>query len=642
MTRTVNSRAWMANDYLISDVNIKLNLTDLNYATFTCPARLVAANSVIIRYEEQIVFRGTVSQCKKMNRTIDGMAAYDVEAVEIAAELKTKYVNTASIPGLYIRNDNNDKTLGSIVTMILDAGGCYDWQDVSDDTTKRLEQVTYAGLSDDIPSIGFSSCSVFNALRRVVTDIFGLGLWFDYENGNKRIRYGEHNSSATGFPVPNDIRVLEKSVNSNVDGIIMYGLDKSTYVTCGTLTPTGEIPYPKIMAFRYAEATSTSELNWMAAKVFADKNQISYRYEVEFPAGWYNVREGDLMELSDSLIGLGSVVGGHGVKDVQFLQEKTVVGIGASAVTIFDIMAEKLAIVDNDILMYTPYTIDTGLFTLTSGVGSDVFGPIVTIGGQDIGGNDIFFIEGKTLMDNVSAMVYLEDLNDEGTGFTVFGIGAATDSVTIGASPATISYEEALDPDWFPWDWQWVEITVSYIMSDINTSGSIIAWDLDWPGCEVKEDGTSYQTVASVRRTVTHKWWVGQTYGAELMVLGATTNYPTFTMTHEGSGTDVTIESLSVNIVWYYDVGLGSGSLASAPTVDMQILEADKATVVMPWFTVYDSAATGDYIGRVFDLDLNGATGGHYFQLKMKNNASVSCRVTGSYIAFDEHTNIEA
>jgi hypothetical protein len=635
MTNTVlaNYRIWTANSYQVKDVDIKLNLIGLNYATFTCPVRIEAPNAVTITYENQDVFSGTVSQCKRLNRTIDGITVYDIEAVEYAAELQTKYVTTASTTGLYIRNDQTEKkTLGYLIGLILSSGGATDWVDVSDASTKALTQVTYDDGDVDIPSFGFSTCTVYNALKRIIVDIFGLGLWFEYTDGQKRLRYGENNSTATGFPIPTSIKVTEKAVNGNIDGIVVYGQDKSIYVTMGNMAG-------KVMAFRYATATSTSELNGIAARVFADKNQVSYRYEIEFPAGWYNVREGDLITIGDSSIGLNTEA--HGVKDVRFTMTKTTVSIGAAAVTIFDIMAEKLAIVDNDILYFTQYDIDTGLFTVNpASGGAGEWGTTVTVGGEDGG----FFVEGKTLMDNITIYPYFEDA-DSGAGTTVFSIGAATSSVTVGATAATLSYAGVLDPDWFPWDWQWVTIEARYSMSSVNASGSIIAWDLNWPGVNLTEDGTDYQTLSTVRGTSIHRWYIGQTYGAELNVGGVETNYPVFTMTHEGSGTSVTILDLVVNIIWHYDVGGGSGSLTSAPTAELQVVDADgtacKINDEYGWTVIFDSANPSAYTSASYDVDTNGATGAHYFKVRMKNDAAVNCQITGSYIAFDEQTTIE-
>mgnify|MGYP001423330714 CR=1 FL=1 len=621
--------AWTANDtILIDDVDINLKLVDLNYATFISPSQINVDDVVTIRFNDQRVFYGKVSQCKKLTRTVDTTARFEIEVVEYAEQLKYKYLIDGQYSGMFIVN-NGTKKLGDYVAQIIANTG---WQDVSDAEYKNLTQVSGGGESGNIPSMGFSVCSVYSALQRLVVNIFGLGLWFEYpESGQLYIRYGEVNKTAEGFPVPTNIKLVEKNIDCAVTGIVVYGDDNKLRVAKGNLNPTVG---GRVIAYRYSQCQNEDELTWIAQRIYEDRMNISYRYEVEFPAGWYNVREGDVIYIYDNITGLPNNVNGHGVKDVRVSTEKTVLGLGAKAVTIFDIYSDRLRIIDGDLLAYSPVAFDTGYCQVACASATTEYGAEVV---------SKFIPAGETFLGDFIVFPYIID-NDSYGGYTVFGIGAGASSVeVIGAgSSAAITFEEAMDTDWFPWTWKYAEIEVSYIFSEDNTQGAEVAWDCIFAATNgatqsllpVITDGLQYQTATSYRRTMTHRWRVGESTNTPWC-------FPYITMTNAGTTDSVKILDFSVSLAIHYDVPYSQGQLSYDVVVQAR-LDAGE------WFTIFDFTNPTPYVNAYYNLSkMYGLTNSnftmneeHAISFRAMGNGNVLCGLKGSFLAFDEKTKI--
>lgn len=625
---------------LIDEVTVKLNLNDLNYATFISPIQINVNDMVSVYYNETLVFYGKVSQCKKLTRTVDTTARFDIELVEFAEELKYKYMIDDTYSARYITNSKSKRrVLGEYVSEILHGTG---YIDISEEDYYGAFIVTGGESEDYIPPAGFSVCTVYSALNRIVCKIFGFGIWFEYDarTGEKRIRYGEVNKTASGYPVPTNITLHQKAIDYNVDGIVVYNDDNSLSVSRGNIT--GD----RVLAYRYSKCQNLDELKWIAQRIFEDRENISYRYEIEFPAGWYNIHEGDEIRIGDSLTGLE--VTRHGVKDVTFKQEKTIVGIGSNAVTVFDIYSDRLRIIDGDILAYDPKDFDTGYVTVVSGTAD--YGAAASV--DFMLGGTVFLgelIVGREIIDG-----------DSDRGYTVFSIGATDSEVTIGSTPVTISFAEAMDEDWFPWDWHYAEIVVQYIFDSNNEAGSEVEWNCIWTedgeteSLPLVSDGIDYQTASSIRRTITHKWFISQQTGVRF-------GYPLLTLTNTGTSSSFNLQDVAVNLVIHYTV-TGEDVLSEDVIVEAKLDDYD-------WFTIWDyneiagatqgeidlyCAATYD-LAEMFDLeddnfkigiissddtDQEKANKRHTISFRSMGTGDVKCRLLGSYLAFNEKTEI--
>lgn len=625
-TVLASTQAWTANDVLISDPCITLSLKDLNYATFLSSTAIAVNESVTIKYGNKVVFEGKCSQCKGLSRTIDMIAKYDIELVEFAEELKYKYLMTNTYNAVFILNSNtNDKkTLGEIVGYILEGTG---WTDSSDPIWKSTPYIK--GTSDMIPSMGFGVCSVYNALNRIIVDVFGMGLWFDYTNGTKSIRYGEYNKNATGYPIPTNIKLLEKDIDTNITGIVVYGDDNTLRASAGSITG------GRVIAYRYTQCQSVSELQYIANKIYDDRKNITARHEIEFPAGWYNIREGDHIIISDTLTGLGVTATGHGVKDVKITTEKTVVGIGAGQVTVFDLYSSRLSIIDGDVLTANPIGFDSGLIPLMSAASADVWGNTVS---------GTYDFEGKTFLGDFIVAPTIYDRYTTG-GYTTLGFGT---SAATAAVPCTIDFDGVIDSALWISSWKYVEIELTYVFDPDNTAtGAEIEWTCVWPGLTVNSDNLEYQSASVSARTLIHRWRINETAGAQY-------SFPTLTGTLK-SGANATLLDLACTITIHYDAPTISGTLSHNVIVQTQIDGQSE------WVTLFDYTNAEAYTNAEYNLatiyGLNNVNFPLYnyttnkaipytFNFRCKGSASgggvaeIMCGISGSYLAFEYSTKI--
>ncbi len=653
MTHTLNDyKIYTVNSKVISDFVLYKRLTDLNYANFTSPVYISSGTEIVIKYLDiDEVFTGKVTQCRKVARTVNDIAQYEIEAVELAEELTNIYITDTTYTGLYINNVKKTKTLGDFVGHIINGT---EWSDVSDYTYKSTTIVSGGASEDAIPSMGFSTCTVWTALQRLIVTIFNYGLWFEYPAGNKALRYGEFNKEIQSgeYPTPINITMQENSTNYNIDGIVVYGADPSLYHYYGDISKGG-----KVVAYKYMGCNSMEELKWVAKKVYEDRSTPRIRYEIEFPAGYYKVNEGDRIHIYDTSVNLAYNKEGYGVKDVQIRDDKTIVGIGSTDLTIFDILNDRLNVIDGGILSYAPveFESDGYINVFASQDAPEAYGE------ESI---DTFDITGETFLGDFYLAPAFSALRQEGEGyFTIYSaVGSASNigielgtpaEILFGASTETVlDYYPIFEESWFPWSWEWVEILVEYSFSGINPSGVGLTWNCTWPNVNVLgAECTKYSS--SNQNTITHRWYVPQMESVEY-------SYPTITATAVTGSVILTNLDITLN-VYYNETSIVHPS-ASLETGDLQMKVQQRDDTeseyydLSDWITIYDASDPDSYIGATYDMNdyisyniVEAGEGLHKFVYKCKGDhtapevtsVGIAVKMYGTYASFNEKTVIK-
>lgn len=637
---------------LVSSVDIQLKLLDINYASFISPTNLVLGTHVNIYYTKSCaVFYGIVTQSNQLNRTIDGKTRYEITLSEPADKLKNTYMlatDDAGYSGVYLQNTQKKKTIAGYIANFLE----YTQSTFSGVTWTDVSGVV--GITDTlptgekIPSMGFSACTVWSAMQRLLIDQFGYGIWFEYPSAiSYHIKYGYNNNVFDKWPIPLEVKVIENSSNYKVDGVVVYGDTNDLKSPMGT-TSIGS----KIICYRYSGCQNQEELDSVATKIYADRSKNNSRYEINFPVttDMLKVREGDLIHIIDNAIGMTDAEG-YGIKDVRISGEKVTVGIGAAAVTIFDVLADRLSIIDGDILSYNTKTFESDNVTCAASMNGG--SADLTQWGPSVISN--FTLDCKQFFGELTMTPQITPPNTSTDGLlTCYILAAATSGNTVVTDTPTIikilvdEDGNNIDADgkmgWWPWSWQWMEVEVSYVFKSGNVTGSQVSWDATWVGgasCDYTflDDNTT-QFSSSSKRTITHKWFMDQ---QDVVTIG----HIEIAMQHAGAGSNITIQDLFIRCAVYY---LGNTDDQYIPSNCIVNMKLDGVT--SDWIEIYDSSkdlalyyneTTGiwkSYTMEELGINLDYTVGAHKALFRCKADGDVGCILTGEYLAFDELTRL--
>jgi len=449
--------------------------------------------------------------------------------------------------------------------------------------------------------MGFSICTVLTALQRIVCNIFNYGLWFEYFDSSgrevRRIRYGEYLSDIYPTTIPSTVSILENSIQYGIDGVIVYGETNKLYATKGNIGP-----QYKVAAYRYNGCQSLDELQYVANKIYEQRSILSTRYEVVFPGLYFDIHEGDRLHFYDSVIGIPKSDEGYGVKDVQITNKYIKVGLGAPKTTIFDILNDRLSIIDGNILSYDPYEFTLNWKNVMCAASTDTWGATTDF---------TVTISGETFMGDYLLTPIVGGEQVEGAGYKrIFAaIAHSTSDITITTSDTIITGKDVLNnPDFFPWTIDHAEVIVSYVFDpDETEEDAKVDWTMTW-GNDTKDlytednymiTGFSGETYSSfVVSQVVHNWYLN---GVESMPL----SWPKLTVKCHTGTTSAVLKDLIVKLVIYYDaentyapveVTMPNGQIRMRikyPTSYNQ----DEINYT-DWITIYDTANKSAYIGK--------------------------------------------
>ena len=478
------------------EVEITRRLNEIS--TAVCIAKeYVPTNALAILYYMGVkeVFRGYVTYCKKLDTGPAVGSKYELEIEAVEGELRYKYIERGDKSALFVVNtkkvvNDEPKVLGFFIQHILYNSG---WSDASP------SMVTTNQDGERLPSMGFSSCTVYNALNRMICQEMGWGIWYD--SVNKRISYGEYRKhwSPMEYPCPSDVRATEQVRNYDIDRVIVYNDDKSLKAQIGTGSRT--------ICYRYSQCSTQEELDSVASRIWKERSDVSARYEIDFSPDFTDVREGDVVNIWCGAINMplknniGEVPDGYGVKDVKNTPDKVVVGVGATNVTIFDILNDRLSVIDGEacipeIVEYPLEwkNVEAGELEGQYGVQTDIEFEVTD--GNIFGGVNIMPIMGPY------------GTTDDGLRQRVYVKSGVTEELTI-ASGAGTSITVLMEDDVLPTDFDWGEVLVQYTFDETSVD-AVAAVTVEWGSAEVVDDQSDFD-VRNRRTTVFQKFYIGET-----------------------------------------------------------------------------------------------------------------------------------
>lgn len=523
------------------DLDIQKHFNQIDVAVITTTIYIETNSQARIMYMgSKLMFFGNVTYCKKLDSGPSTGSKYEIEIEELAGMLKYQYIKRNGKNAIYISNVGDElappnsksgpKTIAFYVEQVL-------YDSVWTDTTKST--VTKNQDGEKLPSMGFSSCTIANALDRIICQEMGWGIWYD--DVNNRISYGEFREAIGPdvYPCPSDIRATEQTRNYDIRNVIVYNDDKSMMATAGEGSIAG-----KTICYRYSQCNNKEELNAVASRIYKDRKNISSRYEIDFEPGYSSIHVGDVINIWCGAINMAERIDngegippGYGVKDIRYTLEKTTVGVGAANVTIFDILNDRLSVIDGDACVPDVVEGNTGWQEVMGGdVEGEVGEPIdieFTLDAVQIwGGLRIFPEMGPLGMtdDGLKQYIYTKVL-------------CPSDAISLPPNTGT-SLEIDFDMDFIPNAFSWGEIFIQYTF-DESSKDSIAAWDVEVGDLEIVDDQSDVE-ITNRTTTVIQKFYIPETPNW-------TPVNPLIMIQNVGSA-NMKLNDVSIKFsIWYYD-----------------------------------------------------------------------------------------
>lgn len=264
-----------------------------------------------------------------------------------------------------------------------------------------------------LPNMLVSDLSLYDAYVKLFRDICGMHIWYngtiegslicDVDFGFIRSKYGDEQihidygltTLSSGIllyenteSIVTTKRVDNNKIRESIDEVIVYSNNnelKGHYIDTSVSFPS------KTVIYEVKGNYGTDELNWMAQRIYTDRKYNDITYQVIFPPGTIRFRDGEYFgcNLAGTKYGIGDDTveppmefrGGSDydprtnpgdsvwqINEVNITSESTVVTVGSSYITIFEMFKDKLVEVKrgtNPVIETRTY--DSGAFTLCKG-----------------------------------------------------------------------------------------------------------------------------------------------------------------------------------------------------------------------------------------------------------------------------------
>ena len=496
--------------YKIIELEINNSTNSFNTAYFQTDRYISPSTRVTIKWMESVdVFVGNVITCKKLDTGPLQSSKYDIECEEVAAALQYKYVTQNGKRSIHIKNYDDDrfqKTVGNYISYLLPTDG---YRDESELAFKGAKIVPSTG--GRLPDMSFSNITVATAVDKVIIDLMGYGVWYEYNqlNSETRLRYGYYNHNiGQEWNAPVDTRITQRGKYYGVDGIIVYGDTNKIVGTSGNLNG-------NIICFRYSGCSNKAEAMSVADQIFKIRQNINTRYEVDFEVDKRSLtfREGDMIDITDPRINMVSPVSedpsipnGFMIYDIKIGLTKITIGLGASLQNIWDRLKSRLSIIDGDAAGSESFTIEFD-WALVSG-GSGELGEWVSIP---------FGIEGETYLGdfNLSCTFAEYGRNSYGTPITGDNVQLTQYATWDNKYVGTLAPNDSMTfQSWYyglPKIIKWGEIDVSYVFDSSSQIGGKATVEVEWGNGVIIGDASDVP-VTNMLSTVTHKWYIQENW----------------------------------------------------------------------------------------------------------------------------------
>ena len=413
----------LAKSCSMTDMNISRKVGDINTASFVTTAPMDVGDVVSFRaYVGPTTYitplTGTVLTAKQ-----NAQKLWECQAVEGNDDLRYFQAEYAGSRTIDINNSSHTKAIKDYVAILIAGTG---WIDGTRDTSLYIPNTT-----EYLPSMRFSNSFVSAALDKFLKYTCGYDIWCD--SSTKTIYYGEirtDRSSTTLLPIQSER--TRSDAQYNVSRIIVYGM---TNATLGIAIKTGATAPYRTMMYRYADAKDSTECQKIAMQILNDRQYTLDRYESHFTIEQLFSAmpyEGDKVHVHSPDVSLDD---DKGVKDVTFTMQGVTLGLGYAAITIFDLLGNRLTEVGG--------SVESGSEMLYSGGWQNIGSSVPTDWNINI--NDITKLSSFVLSLNIAKWKTAKELASGnaavgvGTGYANSSAGTGNAHVTIGSGSANVT-----------------------------------------------------------------------------------------------------------------------------------------------------------------------------------------------------------
>jgi hypothetical protein len=344
----------------------------LNTCDVKCVSPINVENGITVTVNGTSVFQGIVKECIKSDDKIH----YKIHAEETACILMNRYYVKNGMPNIIIKsrdiNTGTQRTVGHYLNLL-----------PSIPTKSALDSNNYGSMNSipftdiPLPDTQFGRMTEYTAYKTFLSDIIGLPFWF--EQGRTTPTYGLCRALQP-LQLPRDFIIdsglQEETYIPPFDSIVVIDDNRDKYGTAGLCDSPG---VPKGMyqgVYQYDGTHTITELNAMASSILKLKGTVSRSWKVVFaPGAAIHFREGDVItaigdETCDPVMPYqqgsgGTNVAGYQVKTVEISESGTTLYLNSTRRTIFDVMKDRLRLVDGTGIPVTTETKESDLIRFT-------------------------------------------------------------------------------------------------------------------------------------------------------------------------------------------------------------------------------------------------------------------------------------
>ncbi len=365
VTKNFNARA---NGHIIKSINVSRALCKLATADFKCNKSFNAGDDVTLSINNTIVFIGIVKSCEASGDN----NMFRISAEATASNMFNKYFNSENHPNVVFkyRNPDND-TLNTIGYYFSKLPSCPIQS--PNDHTDYSSMTVIPGTDIDLPDIQFGRSSIYTAYESIFK-ILNLPYW--YVDGSVVPSFGKcRELEHLVFPKDFIISSYRESQSyiPKYDSVIVVDDDKKHFGCAGEVdTVTGVMTGAVQVVYQYGGKHTKDTLTAMANSILKSSGYATSRWVVTFePGAALQFREGDIIsgigdetaspEIMPYMQGsVGTNISGYRVDQIEIRNDATILYLGSTRTTVFDVYKDRLNIVDNTGIYIDEYNETSG------------------------------------------------------------------------------------------------------------------------------------------------------------------------------------------------------------------------------------------------------------------------------------------
>ena len=336
--------------YPTGTINFTRQVDSLDSAIVVLKTKLAINAVASIMFNNQAIMGGVVKSC-----TMKSQKTYSILIAEVALDLKTQLAcaSTGS-SNILVDNTLGTKTVHDYVLAILGTVGQPYASGYTDGTNSAVAIIPNSSPAAPFPSMKFTSMYRMAALDKFLKNTCGYMYWFDYTT--RTVYYGEYRVDRTASDLQAiDVKQMENSAISEYTQVKVFG--KNTTII--GVASSGSAPY-KTIQYQYMDYADTNELTRIAEQILRDKAPQGLRYEVEMTiqhAIALSLAPGDKVTVTWPVEAISDT---GVIRDINYSGDTAVLGVGDREVSAFDLLDDKLRLIQGVTSVGSTYAWDGG------------------------------------------------------------------------------------------------------------------------------------------------------------------------------------------------------------------------------------------------------------------------------------------